>query len=286
MEFFNQIISKAVFLLAQQSSAFWQSFAYSNISWWQAFIDILLVAVVVYYLFTLVRGTRAVNILMGLIILSVVFIISKSLQLLTLGWLLDRFLTVVLVAIPVIFQQELRMGLEKLGHTPFSSTEKNSDDAIIPAIVEACDYLSRNKTGALIVIQHGIALKEYIETGVKMESSISKELLINIFYGRGPLHDGAVIIDKQKIIAAACVLPNSFGTTNKNLGTRHKAAIGLSEHTDATVIVVSEEKGILSFAKNGRLEKDITPARLQQLLKIVLKPSNKTKKKQLKYKET
>lgn len=283
-EFFANLISQ----IADAASGFWQNLLYADITPWQAVLDIAIVAVVIYYLFAMLKGSRSISVLLGLIIISIVFLISKSLNLVTVGWILDKFFTVLLVAIPIIFQQELRMALEKIGTTQFWSGEKKvALDALITSIVESCEYLSEKKSGALIVFQHAIPLKEYIDNGLPMHADVSKELLISIFHGKGPLHDGAVIITDEKIAAAACTLPTSFDVKDKNMGTRHKAAIGLTDHTDASVIVISEERGTISFAKNGHLEKNIELARLQQLLKIVLMPKkdNKKSSKKLVYRE-
>jgi diadenylate cyclase len=287
MDFFSNIIASGIAQIANVTREFWQNLIYADISLWQALLDISIVAVVIYFLFSMLKGSRSISILLGLTIICIVFLISKSLNLLTVGWILDRFFTVLLVAIPIIFQQELRLALEKIGNTPFWGGEKNvALDAMVAEIVESCENIVKNKEGALIVLQHGIPLKEYIENGVKMDSLVSKELLISIFHDKGPLHDGAVIIANGRISAAACILPTSFEHKDKNLGTRHKAAIGLTDHTDASVIVISEEKNIISFAKNGRLEKNIDLARLQQLLKIVLSPKVKRRKeKKLVYRE-
>jgi len=269
--------------IANGAREFWQNLLYSNVNLWQALLDISIVAVVIYFLFSMLKGSRSISILLGLIMITIVFFISKSLNLLTVGWILDRFFTILLVSIPIIFQQELRLALEKLGTTPFLGGEKMVEmDVLITDIVGACEYLAEKKEGALIVFQNSIPLKEFSDTGVKINGKASKELLISIFHGKGPLHDGAVIIDKDTIVAAACILPTSFESKDKNLGTRHKAAIGLTDHTDASVVVVSEERGTISFAKNGRLEKNIDLARLQQLLKIVLAPKNGRKKKEKK----
>jgi diadenylate cyclase len=275
----SNFIAQIIAQIADLAREFWVNLHYSDVSIWQAVLDISIVAFVVYYLFSLLKGSRAVSILLGLIMISVIFLISKTLNLLTVGWILDRFFTILLVSIPIIFQQELRLALEKLGNTPFWSSEKNvAMDALIKDMVEACEFLVSKKEGALIVFQHSIPLKEYVETGVRMNAEVSKELLISIFHGKGPLHDGAVIIENQKLVAAACILPTSFDNRDKNMGTRHKAAIGVSDHTDASVIVLSEERGQISFAKNGRLERNIDLARLQQLLRIVLNPKPKKKK--------
>ena len=272
--------------IANAAREFWQNLVYSNVSIWQAVLDIAIVAVVIYLLFSMLKGSRSISILLGLIMISVLFFISKSLNLLTVGWILDRFFTILLVSIPIIFQQELRLALEKLGNTPFLGGEKAiAVEVLATDIVEACAYLMERKEGALIVFKHGIPLKEYLDTGVKINGTVSKELLISIFHGKGPLHDGAVIIDHDEVLAAACILPTSFDNKDKNLGTRHKAAIGLSDHTDASVIVISEERGTISFAKNGRLEKNIDLARLQQLLKIILSPKVSRKKVKKVYRE-
>lgn len=287
MDFISNFIAAGIAQIASLTGEFWQNLIYANIAPWQAILDILIVAVILNYLFSLLKGSRALSILVGLVMISLVFLISKSLNLLTVGWILDRFFTILLVSIPIIFQQELRLALEKLGNTHFFEAEKDlALESLVSAIVESCDFLVKNKEGALIVFQHGIPLKEYIENGVKIEAQLSKELLISIFHGKGPLHDGAVIVVDGKIAAAACILPTSFENKDKNMGTRHKAAIGLTDHTDASVIVVSEERGAISFAKNGRLERNIDLARLQQVVKIILSPKGKKKKdKKLVYRE-
>ncbi len=286
MDFLSNMLATGINEIANAAREFWQNLVYSNVSIWQAVLDIAIVAVVIYLLFSMLKGSRSISILLGLIMISVLFFISKSLNLLTVGWILDRFFTILLVSIPIIFQQELRLALEKLGNTPFLGGEKAiAVEVLATDIVEACAYLMERKEGALIVFKHGIPLKEYLDTGVKINGAVSKELLISIFHGKGPLHDGAVIIDHDEVLAAACILPTSFDNKDKNLGTRHKAAIGLSDHTDASVIVISEERGTISFAKNGRLEKNIDLARLQQLLKIILSPKVSRKKVKKVYRE-
>jgi diadenylate cyclase len=288
MEILSSFIANLVLSIAQIASDFWLNLRYANLNWWQAIVDVAIVAVVIYYLFSMLKGSRSVSILLGFVMISIIFLLSKALNLMTVGWILDRFFTILLVAIPIIFQQELRMALERLGNSPFSNLEKNLEfEVMINEIVEAVDALVKRKEGALIVIKHSIPLKEYLETGVKIEADLSRELLLSIFNTKGPLHDGAVIIENNRILAAACILPTSFDNKDKNLGTRHKAAIGLTDHTDATVIVVSEEKGTIGFAKNGNLEKGIDLERLKQLLKIVLKVEKPTRKKakKLKYRE-
>lgn len=276
MDVLAKMIAAVIAQVAGVASEFWQNLMYADIGLWQAMLDIGIVAVVIYFLFSMLKGSRSISILLGLMMISLFFLVSKSLHLLTVSWILDRFFTILLVSIPIIFQQELRMALEKLGSTPFLAGEKNVQlDALVSEIVQSCEMIVKAKEGALIVLQHRIPLKEYIENGVKMDSLVSKELLGSIFRDKGPLHDGAVIVENGRIAAAACVLPTSFDNRDKNLGTRHKAAIGLTDHTDASAIVISEERNMISFARNGRLEKNIDLARLQQLLRSVLTPREK-----------
>lgn len=248
-----------------------------NVSEYSAFqvtIDILLVAVLFYWLIMLIRGSRATNIMLGLIVLAFVFAISRWLQLLALGWLLDRLLTVILVAIPIIFQQEFRRGLEKLGRTKFFlAKEAKEIDFVRSEIIEACVEMAKKKTGALIVFRGEVSLTEYVDTGIILSSRVSKELLLSIFAHGSPLHDGAVIIDDNKIVAAGCVLPHSFKDEyGHKFGTRHKAALGLSESTDANIFVVSEQRGVVSFVSNGVMKEDISPEQAQKLLTEILSP--------------
>jgi len=284
MSFFMDILSKwladIVLFIGHQAQGFWENLTLLNFSPAQVVIDILLVSVLFYYIFVLLKGSRAVNILFGLIIIGFVFALSKALQLVTLGWLLDRFLTVVLVAIPVIFQQELRMALERIGHTKIPTSQKERElTAMIHHLVEACDYMSKQKIGGLIVLENSVPLKEYIDTGIPLNAKISKELILSVFMNRSPLHDGAVIIKDGMVAAASCILPHSFKTYDQALGTRHKAALGLAENTDAKIIVVSEEKGSISFAQNAHLDQHISLQRLQVLLTEFLKPARHHKKK-------
>ncbi len=274
MNFLNNAVADFILFISRELGAFWENLVLMQFSWPQVFIDILLVSIVFYYIFVLIRGSRAVHIIIGLAILAFIFVLSNILQLFATGWLLDRFLTLILVAIPVIFQQELRRGLEKLGQTRIFSNngEVHASSILIGTLVEASVIMAENKIGSLIVLHRDVLLNEYAETGVQINGKVSKELLLNIFFPKSPLHDGAVILKGEKIIAAACVLPHSYKHDDHALGTRHKAAIGLAENTDAHVIVVSEEKGTISYAHNGRLEKHITPEKLQKFLKEFYAP--------------
>ncbi len=278
MDLINKTVADFLLFITREAGAFWENITLLKFSAPQVIIDIIIVSIVFYYIFILIKGSRAIHILIGLAILAFIFIISKALQLFATGWLLDRFLTVILVAIPVIFQQELRRGLEKLGQTRiFSNHDIKATDIQISNIVEATVQMAKNRIGALIVLKKDVNLNEYAETGVPINGKVSKELLLNIFFPKSPLHDGAVIMEGDTIQAAACVLPHSYKHVDRSLGTRHKAAIGLSENTDAHIVVVSEERGTISYAVNGRLERNITPERLQELLERFYAPKKPKK---------
>jgi diadenylate cyclase len=279
MQYINRAIADFILFISREAGAFWENITLLQFSWPQVIIDILIVSVVFYYIFLLLKGSRAIHILIGLAILAFIFLLSKALQLFATGWLLDRFLTLILVAIPVIFQQELRRGLEKLGQTRlFSGHEVKAASILISNIVEASMTMAKHKIGALIVLKKDVSLTDYAETGVPIKGKVTKELLMTIFYPKSPLHDGAVIIDGNKIVSAACVLPHSYKHMDKTLGTRHRAAIGLAENTDAHIIVVSEERGTISYAFDKKFERDIDPERLQKSLESFYEPKGKRRK--------
>lgn len=235
-------------------------------------IDILLVAFVLYKLYYIIKDTRAVALLKGLIVLLMATLISRWLGLNVINWVLQKSMTVVLVALPVVFQPELRRALEQLGRGKiFRKSDKlNAEEAETLAgdLTRAIGALAKNKIGALIVLERETGLNDYIETGLKVDGIVSSEFLINIFIPNTPLHDGAVIIRGNRIMAAGCLLPLSDDRTlNKELGTRHRAAIGISEQTDALVVVVSEETGIISLAQGGRLQRSLDAETLKEVLR-------------------
>jgi diadenylate cyclase len=233
-------------------------------------LDILLVALVIYGMLYLVRGTQAVQLLRGVIVLIIItFLLSSYLRLTAFNWLLRISLPGILVAIPVIFHPEIRRGLERLGRTGFffqSSTSESEITRIINRVSRAAQRLSDLHLGALIVFERESGLQERIETGVPLDSRISPELLVTIFFTNTPLHDGAVIIRGDRIVAAAAVLPLASDLRDRRLGTRHRAAVGITESTDAIAVVVSEETGIISLAYNGRLIRHLDEGRLNRLL--------------------
>ncbi len=266
--------------------------SYINVFKWNDLVDITIMAFVIYWLFKLIRETRAVQLLKGILIILVATQISVWFDLNVINFFLTNALQVGLLAFVVVFQPELRRALEQVGTTKigdlfFKTTENNEEaESSIVEICEACAALSRLKMGALIVIERKTNVGDIILTGKLIESKISAELLINIFYPNTPLHDGAVIIRNNKIKAAGCLLPLS---QNKNLsselGTRHRAAIGMSENSDAIIVVVSEETGKISIAKKGTLTRNYTGETLKRALEKSLlsfevdkKSANKTVK--------
>lgn len=237
-------------------------------------IDIFLVALVIFWILTLLQGTRAVQLLRGILILSILAIISASVlnNLTAFSWLVDKALPALLVAIPVIFQPELRRALERVGRTgkvlaggrPHAQIEE-----AISAVSTAAVALSGLQHGALIVFERETGLEDYIESGERINARVSPLLLTTIFYPGTALHDGAVIIREEKVVAAAAVLPlgGNIATDMRLLGTRHRAALGITESTDAIAVVVSEETGLISVAHNGKLIKGVDQRRLEQLLR-------------------
>lgn len=233
-------------------------------------IDIFVVSYVLYKLIILIRGTRAVQLLQGVIIIIVATFVSSQLELRAFNWLLDKTLTTFFFAIPVVFQPELRRALEQLGRGRFFTRSHHDEAQIgesIQEMVKASTALAKNKIGALIVVEGESGLNDFTETGTGLGAEVSSELLINIFIPNTPLHDGAVIIRKDKILAAACYLPLSENPfISKALGTRHRAGIGISEQSDALAIIVSEETGQISVAGNGQLHKDLDEKSLRDKL--------------------
>ncbi|WCK54806.1 diadenylate cyclase CdaA [Aneurinibacillus sp. Ricciae_BoGa-3] len=233
--------------------------------------DILIVSYLIYKVIMLLRGTRALQLLKGIMVIVVLMVASSYLQLQTLHWLMNQALTYGVVAILIIFQPELRRGLEQLGRGSLFSRSLKPDEEIVINFVEstakAVFYMAKRRIGALIVIEQETGLSDYIETGISIEAKTSSELLINIFIPNTPLHDGAVIMRKDRVMAAGCYLPLSENPTiSKELGTRHRAAIGLSEVSDAITLVVSEETGQVSIAMNGEIIRNLSKENLSSFL--------------------
>ena len=236
-------------------------------------LDLAAVTLIFYWLLAVVQGTRAVQLVRGIIILWLASaLLSTLFQLSTLTWLIRNSGLALLVAIPIIFQPELRRALEQLGRTGTWLNRgllggQRALETMINEIAAASSILSRQKHGALIVIERQTGLQDYADKGVALDAEVSRQLLTNIFYPNTPLHDGAVIIRNTRIVAAGTVLPLSDNVlTPSQYGTRHRAALGISEYSDAIAVVISEERGTISVAANGRLVGNLTPDRLRKVL--------------------
>ena len=248
-------------------------------------IDIVIVAIIIYYLIKLLRETRAAQLVKGLALLLAIFVASDWLHLNTLHYILSSTMQIGVFALVVIFQPELRNMLERIGRLKFESfleftndTDTEETQAMLESVVKAACDMSQTRTGALIVIERSTNLNDYIHTGTKIDASISSRLLENIFVPNTPLHDGAVIISNNRAVAASCLLPLTDKLNlSRDLGTRHRAAIGLSECTDAVIIVVSEETGKISIALNGTLTRNLSEATLTTALKnTVIRPKQES----------
>lgn len=241
-----------------------------------ALIDILLVAVILYYGYLLIRETRAMRILFGLAMLGVVYVLAQLLQLVTLLFLLRSIFAVVLVAIPVVFQPELRAALERLGRTRFMSAQPLASGSelhdLVHALTQALVVLAGSRTGALVVVEQHDSLREYVASGIRIGGQLTPELLITIFRTGSPLHDGAVVLRGTRVEAASVLLPVAGDRFDSSIGTRHRAAVGISQETDGIALVVSEETGRISLAHQGKLQRNIAKSQLEPVLMRTLRP--------------
>lgn len=235
---------------------------------WPDVVEIVLVAVVIYRFLLFLVGTRAIQIVVGLVILALGYFVATLAKFQMISYLLGIVFTFAPFAAVVVFQPELRNALARLGQSRLMRIFARGDrQSVAEEIAEAMDRLSRAGTGAIIAVEGDIGLEEFISSGVPMEARVSADLLTTIFTPYSPLHDGAVLIRGDQIIGAGCVLPlTQFKVSDKSLGTRHRAAIGLSEETDATVLVVSEETSTISIASHGLLHRHLTPQQVRDLL--------------------
>lgn len=236
---------------------------------WRDLLDIALVSFFVYQVFQLVRGSRAVAILTGLGILSLLYFMASEMGLYTLTWILQYIFSSIVVLIVVIFQSDIRQALGEMGaHRLFK--RKTLQSTGVEEVVKACVEMARQRIGALIVIERSMRLGDMVKKeGVRVDGLISHQLLLNIFYPKAPLHDGAVIISAGRIMAAACILPLAVAK-GQNFGTRHRAALGITQESDAIAIAVSEERGEISVAMKGELARSLDATRLKQVLNEIL----------------
>ena len=246
-------------------------------------IDILLVTFVLYTLIMMIQTTGAARIAKSIVLLLVLAVVTKLLNMYLMSFLLDRVLEIGLIALVIMFQPELRRMLEKIGSKSLrellsTKQEQREIDRVIGETVNACEIMSRERTGVLIVFERETSLIDYQKTGTVIDARVSSELLRNLFFTKASLHDGAVIIRNERIAAAGCVLPlTQSRNISSDLGTRHRAGIGMSEVSDAVVVIVSEETGTISVAVNGMLKRHLAPQTLERLLLKELAPKREEK---------
>ena len=238
---------------------------------WQDLVDITLVFLVTYRLLLLIRGTRALQILMGLLVLLGALLLSERLRLYVFNYVLKQVFDYLFIIVVVLFQDEIRRALANIGRGPFMMAGSRSSKLIISIdeICKASHILAVNRIGALIVIERQHGLKNYSDAGVKIDARISAELLVSIFQTDSPIHDGAVIVKEDRVLSAGCFVPVSLeGNVDRNLGTRHRAAMGLSKESDAVVVVISEERGEIGLAVEGDLRQNLSPVALKEKILI------------------
>lgn len=244
---------------------------------WNDIIEIIILAFVIYKIMAWIKNTKAWSLLRGIILIVVFLFVAYILQLRTILWISQHVLGAAIIALVILFQPELRHALEKLGNRRIFSGMRNGSGGYerfskktASEIVDAVCEMSKAKTGALIVIEQNINLDDYIKTGIKIEAVVTSQLLLNIFEKNTPLHDGAVIVRSDRVMAATCYLPlSSNENLSKDLGTRHRAALGLSEENDSLVIIVSEESGNIAITSNGQLERKLDRNRLMSRIEFI-----------------
>ena len=236
---------------------------------WQDALDIGIVAFAVYWLIRMIRGTRAMQMIIGLVVILLAYVASQMLGLFTLNWMLDNFLGSILVVIIVIFQSDIRRALTQVGRTPiFGIADRIERGQALEEITKAVVALASKRVGALIVLEREVGLNDYIEVGTALDARVTRELVESVFLPHSPMHDGALVIQKGRVAAARCFLPLSVDMDlSKELGTRHRAAVGLTEETDAVAIVVSEEQGIISLVVDSKVSQDLDGPQLRGALK-------------------
>jgi diadenylate cyclase len=242
---------------------------------WQDFLDIGIITFLVYRSLQIVRGSRAMQMIIGLAVILVAYTAARTLGLLTLSWILDNFLASIILVIVVIFQSDIRRALTQVGSAPlFAAPERmvQANDDIVDEVSQAALALAEKNVGALIVLEREVGLNEYMEIGTRLDARVSRELVESVFLPHSPIHDGALVIQKGRVTAVRCLLPLS---TNPNLrktwGTRHRAALGVTEETDAVAVVVSEQEGNAALVVGGNVTENIDGARLRSALRELFK---------------
>ncbi|MCL4458218.1 MAG: diadenylate cyclase CdaA [Nitrospirae bacterium] len=246
---------------------------------WQDLLDIALVSIILYRVLLIIKGTKAAQMLAGLGVLLIASFFSKYLQLYTMDWIVQSFWSQVVIAMIVLFQPEIRRALAHMGESSFLQGFTSAEELkSLEEIVRASIALANRKIGALIVIERDVSLKDYVEIGTPLDAKVSKELLLSLFHPTSPIHDGAVVIRGNRVVAAGCFLPITLGADlSKTLGTRHRAGIGVTEETDAVAIIVSEETGTISVSIQGKLDTHIDMGTLRDMLTDLFTESKKEK---------
>ena len=242
------------------------------VGWWDL-LDIAIVAIIIYEFLKLIRGTRAVQMAAGFLLLVGLFYLSRLAPLQAVNWMVRNMLLYVAFAAIVIFQSDIRRALAHFGQAPFFRyfNRQETDEEVIEELVVAATMLSAQQVGAIIAVEREIGLRNYIESGIPLDATLTYDLLVTIFQPGSPLHDGAVIVQEDRVAAAACFLPLTVNPRiSRELGTRHRAAIGLTEENDALAIVVSEERGHIGLAMNGRIDRNLTADQLRDRLRMLL----------------
>jgi diadenylate cyclase len=250
----------------------WLIELWHRFGWWDL-LDVIIVSAAIYEVLKLIRGTRAVQMVLGAGLVAGVYYLSLWGHLQTVNWLIRNVVGYVVFALIVLFQADIRRALANFGRTPFFALFSRSDgsEEVIEEIAVAATVLASQRVGAIVAIEREIGLRNYIEGGIPLDATLTYDLLVTIFRPGGPLHDGAVIIQGDRVAAAACFLPLTVNPRlSKDLGTRHRAAIGLTEESDAVAVIVSEETGIVSLALDGHIERGLDPERLRSRLRGLL----------------
>ena len=252
--------------------------SFHNLDWiqvtWVDVLDILVVAFVTYWIMLLIKGTRAVNMLAGLAIIFIAYVTSQILPMYTLHWILNIFLSSIIIIIVILFQEDIRRALARMGRNPlFTGVSRTEESRLLEEVTASMEAMSERHVGALLVLERETRLDEFLEGGTALDSRVTRELLKSIFFPLSPLHDGATILREGRIHAAGCVLPLTSRTDiQKSMGTRHRAALGIAEKTDAVVLVVSEEDGSISVAVKGNIMHGLKPDELQKTLTRLFSP--------------
>jgi diadenylate cyclase len=242
---------------------------------WQDALDIVLVTIIIYQIFLIIRGTQAIWVLAGIFVLFLSYLGARYLELLTLEWLLDSVMKSFFLIIIILFQADIRRVLSRIGRRALAPHDV-AEPQTMEEICEAAETLSNYRIGALIVLERQVGLTEYLEGSIRLDSLVTWEILVSIFWPHNPTHDGAVIIQGDRIVSSGCLLPlTKSPNLDPTLGTRHRAAVGLTEHTDALALVVSETNGQISLAQGGKLKQNLTRLQLRQELRGLIEDTEK-----------